>query len=159
MLLSFIIIISQTPNFRKYPLQGLRLLEFHIGVAVAVLDVEWVQVDLRDAGEVAVGFLVGVGRVVFLVRDELVGLPAFHRLELGVLHCKAAQVTPDGVRAAEAVVGVCLESLLPEEVHILQYFAAANEDGREILNDVGIGISRVYSLDSQYLVNQCGKSG
>ena len=151
------------------------------------------QVDLRDAGEVAVGFLVGVGRVVFLVRDELVVvveyywhillhhpefqqtleqqvvqpavdvelvcLPAGHRLELGVCHRKAAQVAPYGVRAAEAVVGVRLESLLPEEVHILQHLAAANEDGREILNDVGIGISRVYSLDSQYLVNQCGKSG
>ena len=41
----------------------------------------------------------------------------------------------------------------------LQHLAAANEDGREILNDVGIGISCVYSIDSQYLVNQCGKSG
>ena len=37
----------------------------------------------------------------------------------------------------EAVVGVCLEFLLLEEVHILQHLAPAHEDGREILNDVG----------------------
>ena len=67
-------------QLRECPLQGLGLLEFHIGVAVAVLDVEWVQVDLRDAGEVAVGFLVGVGRVVLLSLDELVVVVERHRL-------------------------------------------------------------------------------
>ena len=69
------------------------------------------------------------------------------------------QVTPYGVSTAEAVVGVCLESLLPEEVHILQRLAAAHEDGREILYDVGIGIPRVYPLGPQCVVSQCGKSG
>lgn len=54
------------------PLQGLRLLQLHTGVSIAVLDVERVQVDLRDTGEIAVGFFVGLGRVVFLGRDELV---------------------------------------------------------------------------------------
>ena len=85
--------------------------------------------------------------------------PAERHLELGVLHRKAAQVTPYGVSTAEAVVGVCLESRLPEEVHILQRLAAAHEDGREILYDVGIGIPRVYPLGPQCVVSQCGKSG
>ena len=94
-----------------------------------------------------------------VVDVEPVALPAFRRLELGVLHRKAAQVTPYGVSTAEAVVGVCLESLLPEEVHILQRLAAAHEDGREILYDVGIGIPHVYPLGPQCVVSQCGKSG
>ena len=172
----------------KSPLQGFRLLEFHIGIPVPVFDVERVQVQLSDAGEVAVGFLVGVGRVVLLSLDELVvvvedhgfiladhpelqqgleqqavqlvvdvepvGLAALHCLHWGVLHRQSAQVAGDGVCAAEAVVGVRLESLLPEEVHILQHFAATQEDGCEILDHVGIGELCIYPFDSQRLVNQ-----
>ena len=94
-----------------------------------------------------------------VVDVELVSLPAFHRLEPGVLHRQFLQVAGDGARAAEAVVGVRLEGLLPEEIHILQHLPAAQENGCEILNDVGVGISRVCPIDSQRVVNQCGKSG
>lgn len=64
------------------PLQSLRLLQLHTGIAVAVLDVERVEVELRNAGEVAEGLLVGVGRVIFLGGDELVVVVEDQRLVL-----------------------------------------------------------------------------
>ena len=73
--------------------------------------------------------------------------------------CSACRRCAPTCRAAEAAVGVRLEGLLPEEVHIIQHFPAAHKDESEILNDVGIGIPRVYPLDSQYLVNQSRLTG
>ncbi len=58
-----------------------------------------------------------------------------------------------------AVVGVRLESLLPEKVHILQHLTAAHEDGHEILDHVGIGELCIYPFDSQCLVNQSRLTG
>lgn len=58
----------------------------------------------------------------------------------------------------EPIVGVCNESLLPEEVHIFQDLAA-HEDGREILNHVGKGELFAYPFDSQCFVNQIRLTG
>ena len=57
------------------------------------------------------------------------------------------------------VVGVRLESLLPEEVHVLQHLTAAHEDGCEILYHVGIGELCVYPLGTQHFVYQFGEAG
>ncbi len=69
---------------------------------------------------------------------ELVGLPALHRLESGVLHGQLLQVAGDGARAAEAVVWILLEGLLPEEVHLLQHLTDAKIDGGQVLHDIGV---------------------
>ena len=55
--------------------------------------------------------------------------------------------------------GVPVSALNVERMQIDLHLAAAHEDGREILYDVGMGIIRVYPIDSQYLVDQRGKSG